>query len=53
MPEPTALPPALNAFAAHRSIRHFLPQPLAQGHLDLIVEAGRPRRRTPRAICMP
>ena len=41
MPEPITLPPALNAFAAHRSIRHFLPQPLAPGHLELIVEAGR------------
>ena len=41
MPESTTLPPALNVFAAHRSIRHFLPQPLAPGHLDLIVEAGR------------
>ncbi len=41
MPDPITLPPALNAFAAHRSIRCFLPQPLAPGHLDLIVEAGR------------
>ncbi len=38
---PNHPPPALNVFAAHRSIRHYLPQPLAPGHLDLIVEAGR------------
>ena len=41
MPDPDHPPPALNVFAAHRSIRHYLPQPLAPGHLDLIVEAGR------------
>jgi nitroreductase len=38
---PVTLPPALAAFAAHRSIRFFLREPLAPGHLDLIVEAGR------------
>jgi FMN reductase (NADPH) len=34
-------PPSLHAFAEHRSIRFFLPEPLAHGDLDLIVEAGR------------
>jgi FMN reductase (NADPH) len=40
-PIPVAFPPSLQAFAEHRSIRYFLPQPLAPGDLDLIVEAGR------------
>ncbi len=34
-------PPELHVFGEHRSIRYYLPQPLAPGHLDLIVEAGR------------
>ena len=40
-PIPISFPPSLQAFAEHRSIRYFLPQPLAPGHLALIVEAGR------------
>lgn len=31
----------LKVFGEHRSIRYFLPQPLAPGDLDRIVEAGR------------
>jgi nitroreductase len=31
----------LEVFGEHRSIRYFLPQPLAPGDLDRIVEAGR------------
>ena len=38
---PSAFPASLHAFGEHRSIRYFLPQPLAPGDLDLIVEAGR------------
>ncbi len=34
-------PEPLRVFGEHRSIRFFLPQPLAEGDLDLIVEAGR------------
>ncbi len=34
-------PAPLQVFGAHRSIRFFLRRPLAPGHLDLIVEAGR------------
>lgn len=41
MTDPITLPAALAAFDEHRSIRYYLPQPLAPGHLDLIVEAGR------------
>jgi nitroreductase len=40
-PAAPSLPPALAAFAAHRSIRYFLREPLALGHLDLILAAGR------------
>lgn len=35
------LPPEFRVFAEHRSIRFFLRTPLAPGHLDAIVEAGR------------
>ena len=38
---PVEFPSSLHVFGEHRSIRHFLRQPLAAGHLDLIVEAGR------------
>jgi nitroreductase len=34
-------PKPLDVFAQHRSIRFFKTQPLAPGHLDLIIEAGR------------
>ncbi len=40
-PIPLEFPPSFSAFAEHRSIRYFLREPLAAGHLDLIVEAGR------------
>ena len=40
-PIPIEFPPEFGAFAEHRSIRFFLREPLAAGHLDLIVEAGR------------
>ncbi len=38
---PVEFPSSLRVFGEHRSIRYFLRQPLAVGHLDLIVEAGR------------
>ena len=38
MPE---FPPELDVFAQHRTIRFYKPEPLDDGHLDLIVEAGR------------
>lgn len=34
-------PQALRVFGRHRSIRFFKREPLAGGHLDLIIEAGR------------
>ena len=34
-------PPELAVFGHHRSIRFFKPDPLAPGHLELIIEAGR------------
>ncbi len=34
-------PPPLEVFGRHRSIRHFLPEPLAPGHLEWIIQAGR------------
>jgi nitroreductase len=40
-PIPLEFPPSFAAFAEHRSIRFFLREPLAPGHFDLIVEAGR------------
>ena len=40
-PIPVDFPPSFVAFAEHRSIRYFLAAPLADGDLDLIVEAGR------------
>ncbi|HQY92541.1 nitroreductase family protein [Caldilinea sp.] len=40
-PIPVDFPPALEVFGRHRSVRFFLPDPLARGDLDLIVEAGR------------
>lgn len=38
---PVEFPPELAMFGKHRSVRYFLPEPLAPGHLDLIIEAGR------------
>lgn len=40
-PIPVEFPPALAVFGEHRSVRFFLPDALAPGDLDLIVEAGR------------
>ena len=34
-------PPALQVFAEHRTIRFYADEPLADGDLDLIIEAGR------------
>ena len=34
-------PVTLSVFGRHRSIRFFESEPLADGHLDLIMEAGR------------
>ncbi len=34
-------PPALQVFAEHRTIRFYADKPLADGDLDLIIEAGR------------
>jgi len=36
-----AFPSELAVFGKHRSVRYFLREPLAPGHLDLIIEAGR------------
>ena len=42
MTSSVAFPSPLDrAFGDHRSIRYFLHEPLAPGHLDLIIEAGR------------
>ncbi len=38
---PVDFPPELAVFGHHRSVRFFLTEPLAPGHLDLIIEAGR------------
>ena len=40
MNEP-AFPAPLQLFSRHRSVRHYKREPLADGHLDLIIEAGR------------
>jgi len=34
-------PESLQLFSRHRSVRHYKREPLADGHLDLIIEAGR------------
>ncbi len=40
-PDMPDFPPELAVFATHRSIRFFKPEPLAPGHTQLIIEAGR------------
>lgn len=40
-PDMPDFPEELAVFGEHRSIRFFTPAPLAPGHLDLIIEAGR------------
>ena len=44
LPKPADMPdfpPELAVFGEHRSIRFYRDEPLAPGHLDLIIEAGR------------
>ena len=37
----SAIPEILEVFRQHRTVRHYLFEPLVPGHLDAIVEAGR------------